>query len=195
MKQSEFRKYPDLTDEEMILLFQSKEDMEILGSLYNRYLAMMMGLCLKYLNRQDAAEDAVMEIFEILHRRLPNHQVENFSAWLYRLASNHCLDILRKQQRTLAQNVQIMQSVKDERHNDDWLVDEVKEKEAVLTKMEKCLEQLNDNQKMSIQLFYLKKQSYEDVSKKLGATWAQTRSYIQNGRRNMKKCMEKNESN
>ncbi len=195
MKQSEFRRYPDLTDEEMVVLVQDKKDMEILGSLYNRYLLMMMGLCLKYLNHQDAAEDAVMEIFEILHRRLPNHQVENFSAWLYRLASNHCLDILRKQQRTLAKDVQIMQSVKDERHNDDWLVDEVQEKEAVLTKMEKCLEQLNDKQKMSIQLFYLKKQSYEDVSKKLGATWAQTRSYIQNGRRNMKKCMEKNESN
>lgn len=195
MKQSEFRRYPDLTDEEMVVLVQDKKDMEILGSLYNRYLLMMMSLCLKYLNHQDAAEDAVMEIFEILHRRLPNHQVENFSAWLYRLASNHCLDILRKQQRTLAKDVQIMQSVKDERHNDDWLVDEVQEKEAVLTKMEKCLEQLNDKQKMSIQLFYLKKQSYEDVSKKLGATWAQTRSYIQNGRRNMKKCMEKNESN
>lgn len=195
MKQGEFRRYPNLTDEEMVVLFQDMKDMEILGSLYNRYLLMMMGLCLKYLNHQDAAEDAVMEIFEILHRRLPNHQVENFSAWLYRLASNHCLDILRKQQRDLAHNVQIMQSVKDERHTDNWLMDEVQEKEAVLARMENCLGQLNEKQKLSIELFYLKKQSYEQVSKKLGATWAQTRSYIQNGRRNMKKCMEQNESN
>lgn len=195
MKQEVFRRYPDLTDEEMVVLFQKKRDMEVLGSLYYRYLAMMMGVCLKYLNRQDAAEDAVMEIFEILHRRLPKHEVENFSGWLYRLASNHCLDILRKQQRTLAQDAQIMQSIKEERHTDDWLQEEAKEKEELFVRMEKCIEELKDEQKLSIQLFYLEKQSYESVSKRLGATWAQTRSYIQNGRRNMKKCMEQKELN
>lgn len=191
MRQEVFRQYPNLSDEEMVVLFQKNGDMQLLGSLYHRYLSMITGVCLKYLGQRELAEDAVMEIFEILHRRLPNHQVEVFSAWLYRVASNHCLDILRKQKRTMDQDQQIVQSIQSERHNDDWLQSESEMKEEILLRMEKCLERLKNEQQLAIRLFYLESKSYEEVALQLDATWAQTRSFIQNGRRNMKNCMER----
>lgn len=186
-----------LSDEELVVRFQQEKDIKILGELYHRYMELTMGLCMKYIKNTEESEDAVMEIFEILVRRLPNHKVDNFRAWLYRLASNHCLDILRKNKRLEEKQRDhvLMHFVKKERHYDEWLSIENDDKEMVLKKLEECLEDLKEEQQRSIQLFYIEKKSYDEISSLLDITWSKTRSLIQNGRRNLKKCMEKkNES-
>lgn len=191
MKFNIFNKNKSLTDEEMVLLYQKEGDLEILGELYNRYLEMMYGVCLKYLKNTADAEDTVMQIFEIIMRRIKNHNIENFSGWLYRVAANHCLDILRKKTRDKEKENEIinMQSRADSRqYNEEF--QEISEKEIQLQTMEDCIQKLKAMQKDTIQLFYLKKNTYEEVAEKLGITWSQTRSYVQNGRRNLKKCME-----
>ena len=194
MKFSIFQKNKLESDETLLAKFKATGDMEVLGELYNRYLEMTLGLCLKYFKNKEESEDAVMGIFEIVARRLPNHDVEYFKSWLYRVASNHCLDILRKNKRIQEKESEIknMYSDLDTRLNTIDIDEEMSENEMNLQLMEQCIETLNEAQRVSIQLFYLEKKSYEEVADALNVSWAQTRSYVQNGRRNIKKCMEQN---
>jgi len=194
MKFSLFSRNKSKSDEDLLALYKQDQDMEVLGELYNRYLEMSMGLCMKYLKHVEESEDAVMEIFEIIAKRLPNHDVENFKAWLYRVVSNHCLDILRKKKRISDKEIEHyrMQSEEDLRLDHTGLSEELTEKEVLLNIMEQCIEELKEQQRKSVQLFFIEKQTYEMVAQALGISWSQTRSAIQNGKRNLKKCMEKN---
>lgn len=194
MKLSIFQRNKAKSDEFLVDTFKKDQDIRVLGELYNRYIDMVMGLCLKYLHNVPDSEDAVMEIFEVLLKRLPNHDVENFKAWLYRVSSNYCLDVLRKKKRTSEKEneFQLMQSNNSERHTSEMFSDEIDEQEALLGTMETCIEQLSEEQRKCVRMFYLEKKSYEEVSNSMEISWSQTRSFIQNGRRNLKKCMEKN---
>jgi len=166
----------------------------VLGELYNRYIDMVMGLCMKYLQNVPDSEDAVMEIFEVLLKRLPNHDVDNFKSWLYKVSSNYCLDVLRKKKRISEKenDFQLMQFNERDRHLGEMMSEEIDLQEALLETMESCIEQLSLEQRKCVQMFYLDKKSYEEVSQSMNISWSQTRSFIQNGRRNLKKCMEKN---
>ena len=66
----------------------------------------------------------------------------------------------------------------------------VLEKEENLQKMEHCLKTLTEEQRMVIRLFYLQGKCYNEIVEATGHEWGQVRSFIQNGRRNLKKCME-----
>ena len=67
----------------------------------------------------------------------------------------------------------------------------VLEKEENLQKMEHCLKTLTYEQRRMIQLFYLEGKCYNEIVDITGQDWNQVRSFIQNGRRNLKLCMEK----
>ena len=162
--------------------------MKILGDLYNRYIELQFGLCYKYLKDRALAEDAVMSIFEELVDKLPKYKVENFRSWLYTLSKNHCLMILRTQQKELKSPIneeKIMHS-DDEMH----LIDKELEEEEFLL-MEACIETLPKLQKTCIKYHYYDKKSYNEIAEILGKEKDKVRSYIQNGRRNIKNCMKK----
>jgi len=195
MKFSIFNKNQNDSDEDLVKRFQKSGDIEILGELYNRYLELSMGLCMKYTKDKQVSEDLVMEIFELLVKRLPNHDVGNFKSWLYRVASNHCLDYLRKQKRVHEKDkeFEFMYSREINRLDNTYLNQEMNQEESLLKRMEICLEKLITEQKRCVDLFYLQGKSYKEVSSIMNISWSKTRSYIQNGRRNLKICMEENE--
>ncbi|MEZ4891739.1 MAG: sigma-70 family RNA polymerase sigma factor [Saprospiraceae bacterium] len=70
--------------------------MQALGDLYERYMPMVYGVCLKILKDAGKSEDAVMAIYEELTRKVKVHEVASFRGWLYVLARNHCLMEWRK---------------------------------------------------------------------------------------------------
>ncbi len=177
---------PVKTDEELVSEFRLHRQQETLAELFMRYSDLIYGVCVKYLKDQDAAQDAVMNIYEELVRKLPNHEVESFKSWVYVLAKNHCLMDLRKQKKmpTTEFQPEFMQSEKFEH------LDTVLEKEEQLGKLEGCIEQLGDEQKQSIKLFYLENKCYNEIVDATGLEWNKVRSLIQNGRRNLKICME-----
>ena len=149
---------------------------------------MQFGLCFKYLKDRALAEDAVMNIFEELVDKLPKYKVENFRSWLYTLSKNHCLMVLRSQQKLIGNQTSeenIMHS-EDEMH----LIDKELEEEEFLL-LEACIETLPDLQKTCIKHHYYDKMSYNEIAEKLGEEKDKVRSYIQNGRRNIKNCMKK----
>ena len=175
-----------LPDAELLLQYRNTENLSVLGELYNRYMDLVYGVCLKYLKAPEDAQDAVMAIFEELVNKLKQHQVENFKSWLYTLAKNHCLMKLRQQKKAPTGKIpdEFMQS-EDEEHLKDVL-----QKEEHFQQLDHCMEQLADQQRQAIALFYLQGKCYNEIAAETGMEWNSVRSSIQNGRRNLKLCME-----
>jgi RNA polymerase sigma factor (sigma-70 family) len=143
-------------------------------------------VCLKYLKQPDDAKDAVINIFEELVTKLKKYEVDNFKGWLYQLAKNHCLMKLRsKKGHPVNIDIDIVY-LPENNHQEDAM-----EKELNLTAMEYCIAQLPAEQKQAIELFYLKEKRYKEISEEIHIDINKVRSFIQNGRRNLKICMEK----
>ena len=176
-----------LSDAELIAGYKRSADIAVLGDLYQRYMDLVYGVCLKYLKKPEDAQDAVMAIFEELITKLAKHDVENFKSWLYTLAKNHCLMRLRAQKKApvTKMNEAFMQSEGNEH------LDNVMLREENFKQLEYCMEQLTTDQRKAIELFYLQGKCYNEISNETGIEWNSVRSFIQNGRRNLKLCMEK----
>jgi RNA polymerase sigma-70 factor (ECF subfamily) len=179
-----------LTDTELVSLYKKTSDLKVLGQVYQRYMDLVYGVCLKYLKESERAKDAVMHIFEELIVKLKKHEVENFKSWLYQVAKNHCLMQLRtpRNLKTMELPGSLMQS------DENVHLDGVLEKEENFQRLEYCLTTLPEDQRKAVQLFYMEGKCYNEIVELMGQEWNQVRSYIQNGRRNLKICMEKKES-
>jgi len=180
-----------LTDKELVALYKESGEMAVLGELYQRYMDLVYGVCLKYFRDPEESKDAVMNIFEELVHKLTVHNVENFKSWLHVLAKNHCLMQLRKKNRVKTADVDIslMQSDEELHHNG------VMAREESLSMMEDCMETLPEDQKRSVELFYLQNKCYHEIAELTGLEWNKVRSQIQNGKRNLRLCMEKKQHN
>lgn len=181
---------PHQTDAELAAAYKQTENIELLGELYQRYMDLVYGVCLKYLKEPETAKDAVMQIFEELVMKLKKHEVENFRAWLHQVAKNHCLMQLRtpRNLKTVEIPAALMQNEENVHLNG------VFEKEENLEKLEHCLATLSDEQRRMLQFFYMEGKCYNEIVGLTGYNWNQVRSFIQNGRRNLKLCMEKPEA-
>lgn len=175
------------TDKELIAAYKSSNDLQYVGTLYQRYMDLVFGVCLKYFKEAERSKDAVMEIYEELCKKLKQHEVDNFKGWLHVLARNYCLMQLRspKNMKTTEFNADFMQS-----NQTTHLENEVLEKEENFKKLAGCMEQLTTEQKQSIELFFLQKKCYNEIAEITGYEWSRVRSHIQNGKRNLKICME-----
>ncbi len=178
-----------LTDKELIALYKQSDDMSLLGELYQRYMDLVYGVCLKYFKEPETAKDSVILIFEELVLKLKKHEVENFKGWLHQVAKNHCLMQLRT-----PKNLKIVEFNSDLMQNEENVhLNGVLEKEENFQKLEYCLGTLTNEQQQAIRLFYLEGKCYNEIVELTGQEWNQVRSCIQNGRRNLKICMDKSE--
>lgn len=162
--------------------------MHVLAQLYQRYMELVYGVCLKYFKEQEASRDAVMAIFEELVVKLKKHEVDNFKGWLHTVTKNYCLMQLRTPRnfKTKELNTDVMQSG-EMLHLEDGIM----EKEVTFNRLQHCLDTLSAEQKQSVELFYLQNKCYNEIADITGYDWNKVRSFIQNGRRNLKLCMEK----
>lgn len=166
-------------------MYRTSKSTDAFGLLYERYAHLVYGVCMKYLKDVDNAKDATMQVFEKLMKDLPKHDVLLFKAWLYRVAQNHCLMQLRS-------NNHLTKSVDVFPENSVEFVDELHpkiEKEIQLDKMEAALQDLNEDQRRCVQLFYLEKKTYTEIMLETGFNFMQVKSFIQNGKRNLKQKM------
>ena len=175
-----------LPDKDLVELYKQTHDLKVLGDLYQRYMDLLYGVCLKYFKDTEVAKDAVLSIFEELISKLQKHDVENFKAWVYQVAKNHCLMQLRKDKKfTKAQvDPDIMQNEEIVHLNGEL------EKEENFKQLDFCLGQLNKEQRQVLELFYLQNKCYKEIVDQTGIEWNSVRSFIQNGKRNLKICMD-----
>lgn len=175
-----------LTDAELVSAYKQSGNSNVVGELFQRYMELVYGVCLKYLKNADDAQDSVISIFEELVVKLQRHEVDNFRGWLYALSKNHCLMRLRseKKQTTVNFDVELMQSEENVHLNGEL------EKEENFKKLDYCIGQLQSDQRKVIELFYLQNKCYNEIAEITGMEWNKVRSYIQNGKRNLKICMD-----
>ena len=175
-----------MPDNELVQLYKQTHDLKVLGDLYQRYMDLLYGVCLKYFKDAEPAKDAVLSIFEELISKLQKHDVENFRAWVYQVAKNHCLMQLRKDKKFMKAQIdpEIMQNEEIVHLNGELA------KEENFRQLEFCLGQLNKEQRQVVELFYLQNKCYNEIVEQTGIEWNSVRSFIQNGKRNLKICMD-----
>jgi len=179
---------PEISESELIHQYQATDDHTYVAKSYQKYMPMVYGTCLKYLKNNADAKDAMMSIYELISKKLKTHQVDNFKSWLYVLTKNYCLDILRKKSRRLDKKETAELMYSEQIYHPDSVA---YEKEMIL---HECIEKLKTEQKQIIKLFYFDKLSYRVIAERLNIEWSKVRSQIQNGRRMLKNCIEKNAS-
>lgn len=173
-----------LTDQELLVRYRNG-NMRSLGTLYSRYSALVYGVCMKYLKNTHSSEDAVMAIFEELITKLKDHEISNFKSWLHIVSKNYCLQQLRKKKVHLERpdDERIMQ-LSAESHLDDMKILEQKE-----LRLRDCIATLRDEQRQIIELFYFAGNTYKHIAEINGISTETVRSRIQNGRRNLRMCL------
>jgi len=148
----------------------------------------LFGVCMKYLKNEDDAKDSVQQIFLKVIQELRKYRVEYFKSWLYMVARNHCLMKLRDRQSKipveLTENLAVAQE-----ETTDW--QKRVQNDLTFEMMESSLKELNPEQQQCVTLFYLEKKSYREISDTTGFSSLQVKSYIQNGKRNLRILIEK----
>ncbi len=179
-------RYDDITDAELLRRYASDQDGEWMGILLERYTLLLLGVCMKYLKNEDEARDCVQQIFLKVLSEVSKYKIEYFKSWLYMVAKNHCLMRLRNHAGKSTKDIEHVQVSTDD-HAEKL---RITENEKAYSLLEESLEELNEEQKQCVILFYLKKMSYSQISEKTGYSLLQVKSYIQNGKRNLKLLME-----
>jgi RNA polymerase sigma-70 factor (ECF subfamily) len=176
--------YTRLTDQEILKHFYADRNNEWLGALLERYTMLLYGVSMKYLKNPEEARDAVQQIFLKVITELQKYEVSYFSSWLYMIAKNHCLMQLRNRRHGVS--VDLLNEPVSEINDPDPL-----QNETLLKDLEDAMQHLNTEQKTCIKMFYLDKKTYQAIATETGFNLLQVKSYIQNGRRNLRLLLEK----
>ncbi|HLG03800.1 MAG TPA: sigma-70 family RNA polymerase sigma factor [Bacteroidia bacterium] len=180
----------DRSDEELLEAYRNSGNKNYVGELYIRYSHLVYGLCLKYFRDRERARDAVLQIFEKMFQSLKTTRPENFKAWLTFVARNFCISELRRLKVKQERNELF---VRDEIANyagDEESVEKALQKESKLERLDEAIRGLDDEQRTCIELFYLQDKSYREIAAVTGFTEKQVKSYLQNGKRNLKLMLD-----
>jgi RNA polymerase sigma factor (sigma-70 family) len=180
-------KYDHMTDQELLEKFAASRSNEWLGILLERYTLLLLGVCMKYLKNEDEAKDCVQQVFLKVIQELQKYKVDYFKSWLYMVAKNYCLMRLRDRQGKISTELDNRPLAAPEEADRQKLI----QTDHTLDLMEVALQELGSEQQQCVTLFYLQKKSYAEISETTGFSMMQVKSYIQNGKRNLKILIEK----
>jgi RNA polymerase sigma-70 factor (ECF subfamily) len=178
-----------MPDETLVSRYCETGDKAFVAELFERYTHLVYGICLNYLQEPEQSKDAVMDIFESLFLKLAQHHISNFRNWLYSVTRNQCLMIIRKSG--------TVNRLKDKLKlktagNDADSLDEDDNLFIHQGTIESAVEKLNTEQGTCIRLMYLEDKSYRDISAITGYSLGEVKSYIQNGKRNLRIYLRNN---
>lgn len=179
--------FKNKSDEELIVLFQQSGDNQWLGVLLERHTLLLLGIAMKYLKDQVQAEDAVQQVFIKTITHFPQEPIQNFKGWLYILMRNYCFGILRNQHNIHSSDEALAYLPANEtKTQEEWMNDEIMRQQ-----MEQALDALHPEQQLCIKLFYIEERSYKEIMERTNFSFEQVKSYIQNGKRNLKVALQK----
>ncbi len=180
-------RYDHITDAELLDYYTSDSNSEWMGILLERYTLLLLGVCMKYLKNEEEAKDCVQQIFLKVLNEAGKYKIDYFKSWLYMVAKNHCLMRLRDVQgrNTKEINEQVYIAAEDADKS------EFIQNEKTYSLLEEAMGELNEEQKLCVTLFYLQKKSYQQIAEQTSYNLLQVKSYIQNGKRNLKLLLEK----
>lgn len=185
----------EASDDELLLYYQQTEDNRYIGELYQRNAHLIFGACLKYLEDKEESKDAVMTIFEKIMTKPLTGKVQNFNTWIYSVIKNECMTRLRKRKSSAKQqeNLNFLENNEAKFMENEGVMrlsNEGNEKSRA-TKLAEALNQLSPEQKQCIELFFYKDQSYHQIAETTQLPLKQVKSHLQNGKRLLKRYLER----
>ena len=172
------KKPSTIPDEEVIQSFRKTENSLFIGILFDRYSHLVYGVSYNYLKDEEACKDTVLHIFENLSRDLIKYEIKNFSSWLHVVTKNYCLRELSKRKDIIPLTFDTIQEQNEE--------EEINIAEIHLPNLSHAIHKLNEDQRICIDMFYLREMSYKEITEQTGYNLNQVKSHIQNGKRNLK---------
>ena len=181
---------PPPDDQELLRLYRKTGELQYLGELFEKHSEMVYLVCLKYLKYEDDGKDATMQLFEYLTDAVKKHEITNFKSWLHVTTRNHCLMLLRSRSRKPEAGLTEFTPQLMENHEPMHLT-EGEQQERTEQLLQQALLELPTEQRQCVELFYLQQKSYKEIAALTGCDLNKVKSYIQNGKRNLKLYMEK----
>lgn len=182
-------KHIEESDAELVESYRNTHDLDILAELYSRYTHLIYGVCLKYLKNREDSQDAVLQIFEVLLKEIPKHEIRIFKNWLHGVTRNYCLMQLRKEKASQKQFETYSRDFFMETEVEMHPIDSQRSR-TKSTALRDCLEKLKKVQQECVRLFYYDEQCYREIAAGLNLEEKKVKSAIQNGKRNLKICLE-----
>jgi RNA polymerase sigma factor (sigma-70 family) len=179
-------RYDHITDQELLEYYSNDGNQEWIGILLQRYTLLLLGVCMKYLKDETEAKDCVQQIFLKVLTEIPKYKIEYFKSWLYMVAKNHCLMRLRDKGAKTVKELTDQYVAEQETDKQDVIANE-----QTYNLLEEAIGELNEEQRLCVNLFYLQKKSYQQIAEQTGYSLMQVKSYIQNGKRNLKIILER----
>lgn len=177
--------FKHIDDEELLARFRADGNNDWLGILLERYTLLLFGVCMKYLKHEEQAKDCVQQVFLKALSEVPKYKIDNMGGWLYQVAKNMCLSLLRSKKDHSSED-QLQYLVQPEEIPLSALI----EKERHIDKLKAELGNLKEDQRICIASFYLEKKSYHQIAEETGFDIKQVKSHIQNGKRNLRMKLE-----
>ena len=178
-------------DEELLSLYKASGDISFLGELYERYAHLVFGVCMKYLKNQEDSKDMSMQIFEKLITSAKTTEIRNFGSWIHVLSKNECLMLLRSRAFKMEKASFEISGEENMEMAGSLHPPEEDALESSLQELELAIEELPPEQKECIRMFYLEQKSYKEIAELTRHDLKKVKSYIQNGKRNLKLYMQK----
>src|SRR5262249_39603374 len=164
-------------------------DTEAWGELYRDYAPAIFRFCRRALPTREDAEDATMEIFMKLREKLSQFdETRSFSAWLYRVAANHCWDILRRRKIRQDKETEDVETVPLE-HPDPSQLDKLIEQRSS-EEVRAALQKLGARARMALVLRYYSDMSYDEIADELGVRRAFVGVVLLRARHELRQALE-----
>ena len=182
-----------LTDDELVARFAATQQEPYFAELYRRYVHLAYGVCLKLMKNEHDSRDVVADVFRILYQKLPTANLRSFKAYLYTVARNECIGKLRKRKRDRDRQTEFQKSSAagdSFMENEGFLalVNSAPDQEKLV---EAAVLNLGEDQRTCVRLFFYEDKSYKDIATQTGFTEKQVKSFLQNGKRNLRIRLEK----
>ena len=166
-------------------------DAEAWGQLYREYAPAIFRLCRRAMPTREDAEDATMEIFMKLKNKLSQYDTtRSFSAWLYKVAANHCWDILRRRKIRQDKETEDVESVPLEHPEPSQLEKLIEQRSG--EEVRKALEKMGARARMALVMRYYSDMSYDEIADALGVRRAFVGVVLLRARHELRQALEGN---
>jgi RNA polymerase sigma-70 factor (ECF subfamily) len=165
-------------------------DADAWGQIYREMGPAIFRFCRRALPTKEDAEDATMEIFSKLWEgKLSQYdETRSFSTWLYRVAANHCWDILRRRKIRQDKETDDVETIPLE-HPDPNQLDRLIEQKTS-EEVRHALQKLGARARMALVLRYYSDMSYDEIADALGVRRAFVGVVLLRARHELRQALE-----
>ena len=170
------------SDEDLVARFQASGDQEMFVLLWRRHWARIYRQCLAFTGNPAGAEDLTARVFTLAWRQIQRFRSGNFSAWLAVIARNCCINDARSAWSRLVTPAGDEITAMADQHQEQG---GSREDGTFSAELEQLVNQLPDEQRVAVKLFFIDGYSYEEIAGVMKCEVKAVKSYLQNGKRKL----------